>query len=697
MRRGLDWIAANQNDDGGWGDTVDSPSNISTTTLCWAALGVDDEGLRRHASAAERAEAWLRQRVGDLKPHALAGAIVRAYGDDRTFSAPILTMCILSGRFRAESNPWRLIPSLPFELAACPHRLFKWLRLSVVSYALPALIAIGQVRHHYRPTRNPMVRIVRSALRRRTLRVLADIQPQSGGFLEAAPLTGFVAMSLVAIGQERHAVTERAVSFLARTARPDGSWPIDTNLATWVTSLSVAALTIETPRSVPRPSGSGRASDPGEVQARAEPKGGRGSCRATGRARLPASQRDSEPPTGSQPHIGQGEMPSFSPDEASTVCHWLLDQQYHTVHPYTRTAPGGWAWTDLSGGVPDADDTAAALLALKALTQTGCHEGWNNGGCHGQAQRRHAQPQREGEAPAEPSRRSPSSTSDAWGARADIVAAAEAGALWLLNLRNRDGGLPTFCRGWGKLPFDRSNPDLTAHALRAWNAWSEYVSPALQRRIGRATKKALAYLSRVQRRDGAWIPLWFGNQNTPQQENPVYGTSRVLRAAADLEGNIRFNPAWRLACECGLNWLLNAQDRNGAWGGGPNSPPSIEETALAVEALAALRQSLRLPDDTPVDTHENHPSDAEADVERPPNPALARSIDRAIARGCDWIMEHTERGTCFAPAPIGLYFARLWYTERLYPLIFTVSALQQVCTLEHLCAVGETRGIRTEQ
>ena len=36
-------------------------------------------------------------------------------------------------------------------------------------------------------------------------------------------------------------------------------------------------------------------------------------------------------------------------------------------HPYTGAAPGGWAWTDLPGGVPDADDTPGALLALVAL------------------------------------------------------------------------------------------------------------------------------------------------------------------------------------------------------------------------------------------------------------------------------------------------------------------------------------------
>ena len=107
---------------------------------------------------------------------------------------------------------------------------------------------------------------------------------------------------------------------------------------------------------------------------------------------------------------------------------WLLACQHRQVHPFTGAAPGGWGWTDLSGAVPDADDTPGALLALAA---------WRD---------------------------APScSAAD----RARIDAAAAAGIGWLLDLQNRDGGWPTFCRGWGQLPFDRSGADLTAHALRA--------------------------------------------------------------------------------------------------------------------------------------------------------------------------------------------------------------------------------------
>ncbi len=38
IHRGLNWLCANCNSDGGWGDTVISPGNISTTMLCWAAF-----------------------------------------------------------------------------------------------------------------------------------------------------------------------------------------------------------------------------------------------------------------------------------------------------------------------------------------------------------------------------------------------------------------------------------------------------------------------------------------------------------------------------------------------------------------------------------------------------------------------------------------------------------------------------------
>ena len=176
----------------------------------------------------------------------------------------------------------------------------------MVSYALPALIAIGQARHVHLPSRNPLARLCRNLAREKTLEVLTGIQPSSGGFLEATPLTSFVVMSLAGSGRADHAVTRKGVEFLTAAARADGSWPIDTNLATWLTTLAVHAL----------------AHEPNE---------------------------------------------SLLPQERTAIRDWLLAQQYQKEHPYTHAAPGGWAWTDLPGGVPDADDTAGALLALSHL------------------------------------------------------------------------------------------------------------------------------------------------------------------------------------------------------------------------------------------------------------------------------------------------------------------------------------------
>jgi squalene-hopene/tetraprenyl-beta-curcumene cyclase len=548
---GLIWLAQHQNSDGGWGDTVLSLSNLSTTTLCWAAFGAVTGAEERHVAAASKAAAWLKERAGGLEPDRLAPAIIARYGKDRTFSVPILTMCALAGRLGAGREAWKHVIPLPFELAACPHSWFAALRLPVVSYALPALIAIGQVRHHRSPSRNPFARLVRNLTRSSTLKKLTRIQPENGGFLEATPLTSFVTMSLAGGGQCDHPVARRGVEFLVASQRADGSWPIDTNLATWVTTLAVNAL-------------------------------------------------------------GDG---GLGVPKAARVKRWLLGQQYRTTHPYTHAAPGGWAWTDLPGGVPDADDTAGALLALRKL------------------------------GPIDDETR----------------AAAIAGVTWLLGLQNRDGGIPTFCRGWGALPFDQSSADITAHVVRAWSTWLDQLPNHLRRRVNVSAKSAMKYLNTTQRQDGSWKPLWFGNQHSIDDTNLTYGTSKVIRALVDLAmlGAAAFGKQMvRRDWDClytAVEWLVAAQNPDGSWGGDNGCQASIEETALAVEALSgAIKVNVV-------------------------GPTLSEPIlYGALERGTDWLLTRVESGEWTQPSPIGFYFAKLWYYERLYPMVFTAGALNQV-------------------
>ncbi len=533
VRKAARWLLENVNDDGGWGDTPESPSNISTTLLAWSALSAVEREQPYH-KLIENAGNYIKKTTGTLEPADISSTIIGHYGKDRTFSVPILTMCALAGRLGRDGSEWDHVIQLPFEISVLPRSFFSLIGLPVVSYALPALIAMGMLRHRKARRSNPFMKCLRNISSARALKVLKSTLPSSGGFLEATPLTGFVTMSLVAAGCRDESLIGPCSGFLERSFRDDGSCPIDTDLATWLTSLSVKALGAE----------------------------------------------------------------SLGTERSETISGWILSQQYKAVHPFTGAAPGGWAWTELPGGVPDADDTSAALIALK-LVRPSC------------------------------------------GRRA-----ISDGIQWLLDLQNKDGGTPTFCRGWGRLPFDRSCPEITAHMLEAFSRWRNEVEPALGKRMDSAAERGLRYLRTSQHDDGSWTPLWFGNQMSAKKDNPTYGTSRVLIGLSALKRTDCASDDMRLQMiSRAADWLVKSQNSDGGWGGGKGLPTSIEETALAVNALSVVQLT---------------------------NP----EIEAARTKGLAKLIDLTD-GTEIPPAsPIGLYFSMLWYSERLYPLIFTLSALK---------------------
>ncbi len=53
----------------------------------------------------------------------------------------------------------------------------------------------------------------------------------------------------------------------------------------------------------------------------------------------------------------------------------------------------------------------------------------------------------------------------------------------------------------------------------------------------------------------------------------------------------------------------------------------------------------------------------------------ARKEEARVRMGLRWLCRAILEGRHRVASPIGFYFARLWYFERLYPIIFSVSAL----------------------
>ena len=533
INQGVQWLVENVNDDGGWGDTTRSFSNISTTLLCWSALNAENRSeVDRVVSGCEN---WIAEYCGSLNSDDIANAVYERYDNDRTFSAPIMTVCALSGRLGSGKAPWQHVAALPFELSMFPHAMYSAFGLPVVSYALPALIAIGQVGHYHKPTWNPILRLVRAASIGGSLRKLAKIQPENGGFLEAVPLTAFVVSSLASKGLARHKVVQKGVEFIVGSQRADGSFPIDTDLAVWLTTLSINAL------------------------------------------------------------ADSNNLDRLSSEERQGLADWLMKVQYKQVHPYTNSPAGGWGWTDKPGSVPDADDTSGAILAL-------CNLGKLKG--------------------------------------SDPFNSITAGCRWLLGLQNTDGGIPTFCRGWGKLPFDRSCNDITAHAIAAWSRALEYISEEkLKQQINEAIGKALGYLRAQQNeRFGYWLPLWFGNQNMEDDSNPVYGTSRVIAGIRYAPEQYRYLVYPML--EKASHWLADVLcDEKKV----SDTFNSLEEVALAVHAIQIALEIL--------------PMEKEKKTEK---------LKTAIENGKFYLADNQD----IPASPIGFYFAKLWYYEELYPLIF---------------------------
>jgi squalene-hopene/tetraprenyl-beta-curcumene cyclase len=148
-------------------------------------------------------------------------------------------------------------------------------------------------------------------------------------------------------------------------------------------------------------------------------------------------------------------------------------------------------------------------------------------------------------------------------------------------------------------------------------------------------KAAWDYLRAVQRPDGSFAPLWFGCQEAKDEANCTYGTANVLLACAQ-------DTAAADMAERALAWLRGVQNADGSFGGCKGAQGTAEETGLALRALLA---------------------------------AGVKPTEDACLRAARWLMERQRPDGSWDPAPIGFYFAVLWYHEELYPLCYALGGL----------------------
>ncbi len=225
IRNGRRWLLDTQHPDGGWGDAIVDPSNINATSLSLGALAftalTDPQTFDGEALANARG---CVERFGGFD----------AVGDPNrcTLSGPCRTVAALAGLM-----DWRTIKRLRPEVVLIPARLRR-----TISTTFPAYLSIAML--HSAKVSSPLnILPTYGRACRTSMSWLARAQGANGSFEESAFLTSVIIMGMFGSGHADLPWLAEALQFVVGNQRSDGGWPIDRDLETFDTDMTVFAFT----------------------------------------------------------------------------------------------------------------------------------------------------------------------------------------------------------------------------------------------------------------------------------------------------------------------------------------------------------------------------------------------------------------------------------------------------------------------
>lgn len=295
VERASQWLTRYRNADGGWGDTPAHASSARSTLAVYLAMVSHPSLQKAHATLIQEASQWLDRtsiaaRLG-TGPRSWTELLLQetiGHGKTSTFPLAALSCFVQRGDLSTGSR----------SSLAQTFQIERW-NSAVANSKDPFSSVLRNVGR--RPS--PWDRLFRGGHAGPSY---SELQLANGSLLDSPSITS---ACVLATDPRDGLSTEwlaKAIDFLDRSQRPDGSWPLDMSFSTRCTALAIEAI----PANVMGPINRERTRD------------------------------------------------------------WLRRQQFRAPHPLSKTPPGGWSWTSPPSGIPNVEDTTLVLLALKKLGPT---------------------------------------------------------------------------------------------------------------------------------------------------------------------------------------------------------------------------------------------------------------------------------------------------------------------------------------